>query len=157
MAGILVPMVGDVTTNAGSTATRQTMGAMRDAIRGTTGHPGFLSDTGALPASINDLFSLSSALVSNPTLTAYNPQTKKGWRGPYLSTNVGAVVVNADGTTSVMDAWNHAIVLQTDPSDSTKMRLVSSGQDGIFNTLPANATAQGDDIIVSLMRDGATW
>jgi prepilin-type N-terminal cleavage/methylation domain-containing protein len=146
LAATLLPKMERAQSLAGRQTTLATMNALRDAVRGTGGQPGYLDDMGALPQSLGDLLVFNPSLFSS-NLAIYNPLTKKGWRGPYLR------VVDA----TFPDGWNNPIVLQPHPTDPAKARLVSKGQNGILETQTTDAGAQSDDIVVSLSRDGATW
>lgn len=114
LAGMLIPYVQNTGGGAQCVATDASLVAIRDAIMGTGGQPGYLSDMGgfpkhpgvsttaASPYSLHYLFSdwnanadpspntcLSSTSGSNDSncqhLPHFNPNTQRGWRGPYLS------------------------------------------------------------------------
>ena len=126
-------------------ATVATLGAVRDAILGTSGHPGLWQDLGErtnlYPLYIADLFRPSTNLPS--ALQSFNPVTRLGWRGPYLTPG-GALytIINnfttsygANGDPAVADAWGRPIVLQIPTSGGWQYaRLVSAGPNGVLDT-----------------------
>ncbi|HLX61102.1 MAG TPA: prepilin-type N-terminal cleavage/methylation domain-containing protein [Planctomycetota bacterium] len=180
LAAIVVPLLGSSQNDASMAATRTTMLALRDAIFGTDRASGFVEDVGDYPAKahlagwpggwpekIHDL--LSNEHLPAPKQT-FDIHTHRGWNGPYLRSADGVYTVDtAHGFTSdycynsgadlaIIDAWNHPIVIQyitatVNPGDAT-VRLVSAGPDGVLNTLPSDASAAGDDIVVPLKRAG---
>jgi type II secretory pathway pseudopilin PulG len=112
LAGLLMPSVQNASGSAQCVATDASLVAIRDAIMGTGGQPGFLSDMGSFPKhpdatststnpfNLHYLFSdwnanadpaPNSCLKNGPDavdcvhLPHFNPVTQRGWHGPYLS------------------------------------------------------------------------
>ena len=167
VAGIMVALFGTTFRDSQAQGTLATMAQLREAIIGTPEQPGYQGDTAALPATLTDLFVQPPPLVSPaqppPYVGVYDPNTRRGWRGPYIMNSTGNYVVNAargfttdygqNGPT-MLDAWGQPIVLQVPVSDPTCARLVSAGPDGIIQTplataMPTKAQC-GDDIVMFL-------
>jgi len=170
---ILVPLLGNLTISSGNTrkspqqiATETTFQHVRDAIMGTPSQPGLWNDLGeneAYPQYIADLFICPSTLPAN--LQAFDPNTRLGWRGPYLQWT-GALYGKSNGDPAyenpdypaVLDGWGRPIILQypvVSGSDcSNYVRLVSAGPDGKFDTSPneilPSRVSCGDDVILYL-------
>ena len=115
LAAIVVPLLGglhEVATPTGLKSDKQiitaaSMRAIRDAILGTASKPGAWPDLGQRP----DLFPRNpdylilqypniTAVSEYSTLNAFDPVTKLGWRGPYLT-----------GPTNLVDAWGNDFVI----------------------------------------------
>ena len=163
LAAAIVPLVSQYAADARVTATQASLTEIRNAIMGTTNAPGYLGDTGQLPAAMRDLF------VQPAGMPAFDRDTSRGWRGPYLLSS-GATYPRTDaygqvGDPAVLDAWGNAIVLQVPSAGSIAAnlafaRLVSAGRNGAVET-PLNlldslgnpypaAGARGDDIVLFL-------
>jgi prepilin-type N-terminal cleavage/methylation domain-containing protein len=161
LAGIAVPLVDHVisgpafqtpsgTKSAQQIASETTMLRIREAIMGGDGNPGYYGDMQELPEHMEDLF------VRPAGAAAFDPDTKLGWRGPYLLTATGTYSANDDYGTedapAVIDAWGNTIVIQHPASgDPDYARLVSAGPDEVLNT-PQDPDAPsklscGDDIV----------
>lgn len=144
LAGMVVPMVGglEISTPYGQKspeqiATEHTMQQIRDAIMGRPSRPGAWSDLGQRPetfavfADPNVLLSEMPPLGLPGHLQNFDPVTRLGWRGPYLT-----------GVTRLIDAWGNPLVMQIDVNadgvvdafDLRYARLVSAGPDGILQT-----------------------
>src|SRR5262249_34869723 len=145
VAGFLVSNLTRHSASAKDTSTRASLAAIREAIVGTPEKPGYLADTGQLPATLADLFS-NPFPPSNP-LSAFNRETGLGWRGPYLIAIGGRYVVNPSagfiaaygtaGDPAVLDAWGNTLVIQrgtsgTPAQNESFARLISAGPDGIL-------------------------
>jgi prepilin-type N-terminal cleavage/methylation domain-containing protein len=160
VAWVVIALAGDTSSWAQVQATNVSMQHLRDAIVGTVDMPGFLTDTGKLPTTLCDLF------VMPGTMSAYDPNTRMGWRGPYIWNP--PIVVHfdlvsnrlyyagasgqvedrvylpfgfnpyyKDGDPVVLDAWGNPIVLQIpNQTDTAYARLVSAGPNGVIDTLP---------------------
>ena len=154
-------------------ATAATLASVRDAILGTPAQPGLWQDLGEqqiyFPQTIADLFRFSTNLPAN--FQSFNPVTRLGWRGPYLSASDGSYAVNLannftstygnDGDPAILDAWGRPVILQVPQVSGASLgdeiknaRLVSAGPDGIIQT-PLNQLAPstndcGDDVILFL-------
>ena len=85
----------------------------------------------------------------------FNPSSRVGWRGPYVTTSTGDLV--ATGYPHLIDAWAHEIVVQdVDPSSRPRdVRIVSPGSNGVVDipdatpTTSLTATDVGDDVYVA--------
>ncbi len=157
LAAIVVPLVSNATQDASEMATKTTMKALRDAVQAyyqdmkgvavvkkttdVTGPKGVAANSTGMPNSLADL--------QNPPLDAlghaiaFDPVTRRGWRGPYLMQATGKFdLANLDASfvgygnqddPAFLDGWKNPIVLQwpntTDGLDvQTKyVRLVSAG------------------------------
>ena len=91
---------------------------------------GFTADTGALPASLDDLLVKPAGLASygsdsfDSDRDLTNDVTlSRGWNGPYLQ--LGA------GRTSILDGWGNAFTLQNN-SGSLTIASLGSDSDSIF-------------------------
>jgi type II secretory pathway pseudopilin PulG len=162
LAGVLVVMSGVTARVTELDATFTTMMAVRNAIMGTPGHPGYYQDMTGLPIPPNSAGFIASNgdpdytggaglpwqmldLFQDPrTGTAqqsFDPFTRKGWRGPYLSQTAG----NNIPLGQILDGWPHGsqagkpILIQWPPPSSLGgpanraqyVRLVSFGADGV--------------------------
>lgn len=96
------------------------IGDSRRVANGRYLNPGFESHMGSLPTALTDL-------TTQGAQPAYNPFSKTGWRGPYISDT------SSDWN---LDAWGTAIVY-----NSGARTLTSYG--------PDKASGGGDDIVVS--------
>jgi hypothetical protein len=172
----LVLYAGDTGSEARIQATRASEIAIRDAICGTQGAPGFVSDLGEAPIHLADLFVLPPLLPSGARPLPFDRFTGRGWNGPYLVRNTGRYALapaggftnlyGNDGDPALIDAWGHAIVLQWPTQAGLPLaerqvytRLVSAGPDGVLNT-SSNMLAPdlgdpdqvGDDVVAYLFR-----
>jgi prepilin-type N-terminal cleavage/methylation domain-containing protein len=173
IAGIVLPLYQNTAASAYTEATQVSLQNVRDAITGSAAGPGFYGDMGQLPVTLKDLFVAPSWAA--PAMQQFNPQTGRGWRGPYvtLSLTVSYPVDSSgnsgftsaygqNGDPTPADAWLRPIVLQiptsalTAADQKTYARLVSAGPDGIIQTpdnvnYPLPAT-RGDDLVLFLYR-----
>jgi len=180
LAALIIPLLGNLrfsgagrNRTAQEIATAATLGAVRDAILGTPAQPGLWQDLGeqpgCFPKTVADLFRASTNLPAK--FQSFNPVTRLGWHGPYLSSGTGRYAVNsannftsdygADGDPAILDAWGRPMILQVPKVNGTNdilyARLVSAGPDGIIQT-PVNKLApsdlapsdRGDDVILFL-------
>lgn len=164
LAGVVVPYVGSAGDRTACQTTDATLGAVRDAIMGGGAGAGYLADMGDLPYYLEDpngakvrhdslhfLFVNSVTVIENNVSKTYypnaissstdsrlyfNPNTGRGWRGPYLQ---GGITLNATtGEMGVPDQYPNnradliAIALQA--GETSSARLVSAGPDGVVNT-----------------------
>jgi prepilin-type N-terminal cleavage/methylation domain-containing protein len=160
LAGVAVSAAGDATTQAVRAATQTSMTAARDAIVGV-GHSRsdltgrcFVGDLGRLPTGVQEL-------LDGRTLSAYDPATGRGWRGPYVLAP-RATFGDLDATLPVspsrqpmwsrygqptdaalLDGHGRPLVLQIPDADGDgsstdddrrHARLVSAGADGLIDT-----------------------
>ena len=109
-----------VTTEKLNEMKRAIVGDSRRVANGQYLNPGFENNMGAVPTALTDLTVIGAQAV-------YNPFTKRGWRGPYLS--------NTDASWN-LDAWGTAIVY-------------SSGARTLVSWGPNKAAGGGDDITVT--------
>lgn len=122
-------------------ATEATMMGIREAVMGGPAGPGYWDDVGHLGVfwPSPDLYFLFKPFTSVPSpliigdlgnyqeVIKYNPQTRLGWRGPYMQPPTASYPTNAlaitkgftsryyyssGGTPFFLDAWGNPIVLQ---------------------------------------------
>jgi prepilin-type N-terminal cleavage/methylation domain-containing protein len=155
LAGLVLPSLQGTQDHSASGATKSSMLAIREAIvGGGPGQPGYLSDVGSLPTHMRDLFVMPISVAGASTVRAFDPNTARGWRGPYLRLQDAGATYHIDdpnGFTSVygdkgdqvaVDGWGRPIILQaptglTDKNQRDQFtRLVSAGPDGQIDTLP---------------------
>lgn len=181
LAGLAVPYIDGTGATAQCTATETTMVAIRDAIVGSYEQPGYLEDMGALPgtlsALVNDHYCAGS---SDPERTAakcndaegtwteqpaYNPATKRGWRGPYLLNTILVTAVLDDrfadsayiaapiveNSPVILDSYGNPIIIQNSGSDA---RLVSAGPNGVLDIALSDAVKPNeiDDRLLYLLK-----
>jgi prepilin-type N-terminal cleavage/methylation domain-containing protein len=157
IAGFIIPSGAFLEKRAKYTAAKASLATIRDAIVGTAGQPGYYSDTGQYPNTLEDLF------VQPAGIPPFNRDTGRGWRGPYLLnanatypagyTNgfTGPTSTTPYGTTgnpanygttgdsAVDDPWGNVIILQwptggTVAQNQAYVRLISAGPNGIIDT-----------------------
>jgi prepilin-type N-terminal cleavage/methylation domain-containing protein len=169
LAGIVLPLLSHTGDDAAITTTQTTLAAIRDAIAGSApGKPGYLADMGAMPASLRDLYATPAGA------TAFDPQTRRGWHGPYL-TGPTKVFTQVDwqrlpasvqpyvtvGDPVPIDAWGRPIVFQVPagaaaPDQKQYARLISTGSDGVLQTpagvLYPTPAQRGDDLVLFILR-----
>ncbi|HYV34904.1 MAG TPA: hypothetical protein VE988_04315 [Gemmataceae bacterium] len=174
MAGIVVPLLSSSTRDAGSTTTVASMQGLKNAIlaysldmKGVPVAFGSQSNTTGVPQSLKDL--LVQPAGYQGANVAYDPVTRRGWRGPYLSSMGGKFNYNAalgrvvdasfndtfnaspngrqENDPTPLDGWGFPIVLQWPETAATlevrsgQVRLVSGG-------VPTLANAYGDKVSV---------
>jgi prepilin-type N-terminal cleavage/methylation domain-containing protein len=132
LAGLAVSQLAPVQDDAFIGGARAELATLRD------GCVRWSSDLGALPASLGDLASATPPASVPAGLTSWNPDLKRGWRGPYLTSG------RRVGTTDLADPWD-------DPSGARRpyrytpsgasATITSAGPDGVFGT--------ADDLSVS--------
>ena len=150
LIGLLIPFLGGSTDVARCTTTEPSMTAIRDAILGSFEQPGYREDMNRLPANLNEL------LVQG-VQPAFNPVTRRGWRGPYLlqpmlddgylqGNNIAWQIPKVD------DDGDDCVDINAGYSQEDCARLVSNGPDGNPDTTLADADGSGrnDDRILSL-------
>jgi len=131
LAAIAIPNLIELRNDAKDAVTKDRMQGLRRAIMGdsrpasggTLTFPGFKADTGALPTALSEL-------VSQGAQSAFNPITRKGWRGPYVdSSELGNYA---------KDAWG------SDLEYSKASRYIRS-----YGANKTNNSGGGDDITLS--------
>jgi len=161
LAAIVVPNVTDLRLGfpgdrktPQQIGTEQTLMQVRAAILGESGQKGLWPDLAQreadLPQTIAELF------VPRADWLDFDPNTRLGWRGPYLlSSGARYGVTDAYGNandSAVLDGWGRPIVIQT--PDAAHIRVVSKGEDGVIDTPPGvtmpTLAACGDDVILFL-------
>jgi type II secretory pathway pseudopilin PulG len=177
LAGLVLYRAGDATADARIEATLLSAVAIRDAICGARGDPGFLGELGEAPRQMADLFRRPALLPSGRHVPLkFDPFTGRGWNGPYLLRSTGTYAASPprhftslygdDGDPCVIDAWGQPIVLQWPTEAGLSLderqsyaRLVSAGPDGVLTTSPGalapdlhDSKQVGDDIVVYLFR-----
>lgn len=170
LAGLLSTVIQDRQIDASAVGTATTLTAIRDAIAGASriapGATSYAADMRSYPRHIADL------LRPPPAATPYDPNTRVGWRGPYLRAPTVpyqpspvhgfSVAYGTPGHPVIDDHWRHdqdgigwqsAIVLQYpdadddggEPTEAERLhvRIVSAGPDGILDT---PGTSQGGTV-----------
>jgi hypothetical protein len=169
IAGMVLPLYQNTASGAFTEATQVSLQNVREAIVGSAAGPGYFGDMGQLPATLKDLFVMPAGAAP------FNPQTGRGWRGPYVSLSLTvSYAVDASGKSGFTntygqngdpapaDAWLRPLVLQiptaatTTADQKTYARLVSAGPDGIIQTpgdvLYPTPAVRGDDMVLFLYR-----
>lgn len=132
LSAIAVPSLLNFSNDAKRALTNEKLAILKAAIvgdgrRAMAGKPtnlGYERHCNALPTTLADLITQPAAGVC---AAAYNPFTKRGWRGPYVS--------NTDANYAT-DAWGTAIVY-------------SSGTRTLTSWGPNRASGGSDDISLS--------
>jgi prepilin-type N-terminal cleavage/methylation domain-containing protein len=96
LAGILVPLMTGVNSDAQYTTTKSTMAALRNAVmqyyQDMKGIPlnrpipgtAFTSDSTGMPQTLKDLQIQPALTDTSANSILFNPVSQRGWRGPYL-------------------------------------------------------------------------
>jgi prepilin-type N-terminal cleavage/methylation domain-containing protein len=103
LAGIGISQFVDFAGDAKQAVTKDRLNQIKTAIvgdprlvsGGVYTQPGFLGHCGAVPSVLDDLVSMPA---SGNCAIPYDPMTRVGWRGPYLSTASGDWNLDAWGT-----------------------------------------------------------
>ena len=160
LAGMLLPLFTGTIQNAHDVSTVQSLVAVRDAVADYWRDTKHVALDGVLTTGSEANRLHIDWLFANPVtgdaIADYAPSTGIGWRGPYIFSPTGPNGVG--GYPSMIDAWNHAIVVQDVDYTATlrDVRVVSGGPNGIVET-PSNIASSalteadtGDDIYVVL-------
>lgn len=150
LAGLVVTLMGgmnEISTPGGPKSDREiitetSMRAVRDAILGTDRLPGAWPDLGQQPNRFPT--DPSQLLVEvHPTVGAFDPVTRIGWRGPYLR----GAFRQEDGTNVFLDGWGNPMSIFIPDINGDSMigrdeiqyaRLVSNGENGVLDTLESH-------------------
>jgi len=176
LASLVTPLVNSsVATPQGEKsaeqiATETSIAEVREVIMGGPSGAGMWTDVGQradyLPRSVSWLFSETPPF---PNLGSFDPISRTGWRGPYLTNSSGRDLL---GEATVVDGWGTPLELQVDfdqdgivtDTEARYARIVSAGVNGVIDTpattsdmRPGTNSAQeltlsesGDDIVVFL-------
>ncbi len=160
LSSLVIPMCSNTMFTAAETVTQATLSETRDAMLQYWQDTKLVALNGlTTTASENQRFDIRW-LFKNPVddskTIQFNPNTRSGWNGPYLSTATGDATVYAVPT--MIDGWNRAVTVHyVNPNDSLKdVRIVSAGPNGVFDIPAGTATSAlttnsiGDDIYVAL-------
>ncbi len=105
MSAVAIPVIGTMIASSKSTATKDEMRRLARAIAGSdeSSDRGFQGDVGYAPSALVDL-------TRKPdTISAWNPFTHVGWKGPYVDSTGGEYLTDAWGTAYVYDAPTRTI------------------------------------------------
>jgi len=157
LSGIAIPVCSDQLTVARQTATRSTLVEVQRAIQQ------YWHDTKLVPLDgVNSVATESQRFelvwlfrnpVTNDTQSQFNPNTRSGWNGPYLSSSTALLA-----GPNLIDAWNSLFEVQyVNPAQDVKdVRIVSAGPNGVVQ-IPANTASSllgpsniGDDLYVAM-------
>ena len=167
VSGALIPIMSGHLSYGRDKTARASLNTIRDAIMGTSDTPGYLGDTGRLPATLNDLF------VKPAAVPPFDRESGIGWRGPYLLNGTGQYTITSSFApyvntsppdTIVLDPWGNPFVLQrstvgTPAVNDVFARLISAGPNGRIDT-PQDFSGtpypppseRGDDIVLFINR-----
>lgn len=94
-------------------------------------------------------------LFADPLGTGWNPDSKRGWNGPYLQRRNGLIsYLGVTNLWGVLNPYQSAFIL-ADLDDDNAARIVGLGADGIDNGIGANACVPpmtADDSVLCLLR-----
>ena len=175
VGAIVLPLAGHYAADSRDAVTRQSLARLRDVIAETYWQDSYQKlprpDNTISPSRSN--YPQIRYLFVNPrtedATVQYDPDYRRGWRGPYLVDRSGACFVidvaagftqsyGENGDPAVLDGWGRPIVIQnpgTLADGRQDVRLVSAGPNGIVNVPPDKATASltaadtGDDVWIS--------
>ena len=87
LASILIVMVEKVRDNADEATAQAMLSTVRDAVTGSAGAPGYLSDMKYVPGFDPLGIQLSDLVTGSryPAFATYDPNARRGWRGPNLT------------------------------------------------------------------------
>lgn len=181
LAGILVPIFGNVTDDAAMQTTQASLVAIRDAVVRSWTDTKYVSlpGSGGSPpteAEETERFHirwLFNSPVSGVATSDFDPDSRIGWNGPYLTQFTGRYAIDdsrnltatygSDNDPSVLDSFTGTpIVVQVvGASTPYDVRIVSAGPNGIVDIDPTTATSSleseggmeaiGDDLYVSFV------
>lgn len=176
VSGLVLPAVGHYVSDSRETVTRQDLTRLRDVVADVYWHDSYSRlprpDLSVSP-SRTDAPQLRYLFVNRATETAalsFDPEYRRGWRGPYLVEQSGATYTVAasagftarygeNGDPAVWDGWGRPIVAQNPgllADGRVDVRLVSAGPNGVLEIPPTMGTAAltaadiGDDVWIGL-------
>lgn len=93
MAGVAIPVIGNMIASSKTTATKDEMRRLARAIAGSdeSSDRGFQGDVGYAPSALVDLVRKPDSII------AWNPFTHVGWKGPYVDSTGGEYLTDAWG------------------------------------------------------------
>ena len=161
LSGIVVPLCSENLAVAKETVTRSTLAQAREGMLQYWHDTKFIELNGLTTvASESQRFSLTWLFlnpVTNNTTVQFDPNSRSGWNGPYMSTATADAI--AVGGPNLVDGWNQSLLVQyVDPNAVLKdVRIVSPGPNGAID-IPSNTATSalttnsiGDDVYVALM------
>ena len=89
VALLVLPNLWTTQSLSQNTTTATSLATIRDTIAGNASTPGYFGDVGRLPTTLKDLF------VKPADIPQFEPQTARGWQGPYLSSPTIPYVIDA--------------------------------------------------------------
>lgn len=132
-AGLVVATLGPTQDDALSKTARSEIATLRDACLR------WKADLGSFPASLGDLKSATPPAALPIALQSWNPNLKRGWRGPYVTS--GRLI----DVTHLGDPWT-----ETDPPALRLARAygyqVAGGQATITSAGPDRELITADDL-----------
>lgn len=159
LSGIVLPICSESLSNANATATRSTLAETRDAMLQYWHDSKLVVLDGVNSvAAESERFEISWLFanpVTNTNTAQFDPNTRKGWNGPYIAVST----TDPEGVgPGLVDAWNQPLsVHYVNPGGSLKdVRIVSAGQNGVVDIPAGMATSSlttsniGDDLYVAL-------
>lgn len=161
VSGVLVPLFSGTIENANQVATQRSLVQVGQATSDYWRDTKHVTLDGITSVATESNRFAIDWLFANPvtgdTDFDFEPHSRIGWRGPYLSASTGDPV--AAGSPFLIDAWNQTLVIQDVDSASTPrdVRVVSPGPDGIVSIPDSKSTAAlttldvGDDLYVALI------
>lgn len=94
-------------------------------------------------------------LFVDPLGTGWNPDSKRGWNGPYLQRRNGLIAyLGVTDLWGVLNPYQSPFILR-DLDDDDSARIISLGADGIDNGIGANVCVppmNADDSVLCLLR-----
>lgn len=169
LGGLLLPFFGGTSQYAQCAATETTLKEIRNAIMGSFDRPGYFEDMAGLPQDIRGL-RLQTYCLEDETLTSegactgggnswieqppFNPVTRRGWNGPYLSNAMQDAYHLNDIVLQIPSVSGADDCVDIDPSYTQQdcARLISIGPDETLQTLltDADGSDRNDDQLLYL-------
>jgi type II secretory pathway pseudopilin PulG len=145
LASLVLPLLSSAVDEAKETTTRASLKELRDVIMGRyrldMGHKLPRPATKSARAQKPQIRYLFVNPEKENASNTFNPDTKLGWRGPYLMLPPGVYTVTGtftsdygeNGDPALLDGWNRPIVI-VESADGLHAELRSAGNDGILFT-----------------------